>query len=141
MEKFEVEYDRKTATLEFYDPIDKEREDWLTQAFGTEKDKGALEKQYNETSEKIKALEKEGKPHSELDTEMTALNGKLLETVKAISAKKDAMLFGLLKDGSPLKTPEDMRKISLRDKKRIFAWFDSAIGLRVSKEEENFTKS
>jgi len=115
MEKFEVEFDRKSVALEFYDPREGERTDWLKYQAPLKKRQADLE--VKEDPEEMRKFAAE------------------------IMDKKREIIFGLLKPGSELKTAEDMKKISCRDEGKIFDWFDGCIGVSTSKEKENFTKS
>ena len=125
-EKFKVEFDRKDVELEFYDPTDDAAQTWMDylNSMSSEKDKAYLG---YETKE-----QKEAAP-SEKVAEWMQLNRKVI-------GEKEKLIFGLHKNGI-LKTADYMRKISLRDKNKIVAWFDEAIGIKTTKTEQDFTKS
>ena len=126
MESFEVEYDRKTATLQFYDPTDGEREAWMTFLTGMSSEKNKAYAGY-ETKEKQEAAPPE---------KVT----EWLQLAKKVTEEKEKLIFSLHKNGI-LKSAEDMKKISLPCKKKIVDWFDEAIGIKTTKAEQDFTKS
>ena len=126
MEKFKCEFDRKEVELEFYDPTDGESEAWMDYLTEISKEKDKAYVGY-ETKEKM------GAAPPEKVKEWIQLNRKLI-------GEKEKLIFGLHKNGI-LKTAEDMKKISLPGKNKIFEWFDQAIGIKTTKAEQDFTKN
>ena len=89
MEKFAVEYDWNSVTLEFRDPREGERTEWLTF-------QAPLKKR-------------------QMDIEVKADPEEMRKFAAEIMNKKREIIFGLIKPGSELKTADDMKKISCRD--------------------------
>lgn len=116
MKEFEVEYDRKTVRLKFYDPTQAEETKWM--------------RYLSEKDEKRKEVA-EGKMEPKM----------ALDLISEVTKEKNKMLLGLFASGAEIKTPEDFEKLSTVCRKAIYEWFDESIGITTSKEKENFTKS
>ena len=125
-EKFKAEFDRKEAELEFYDPTDGEREAWIACLTEISAERNKAYTGY-ETREKQEAA-----PPEKV--------AEWLQLARKMAEEKERLIFRLHKNGI-LKTADDMKKLSLPCKKTIMDWFDSAIGIKTTKAEQDFIKN